>query len=75
MVEAVVPMHIVPHIYYESRGVFLAVAAIATSMIVNALMTGLIVFRIFKVFREIKAAANFGCHWREHNSAYHVHIN
>lgn len=32
--------------------------ALAMSMVVNALVTGLIVFRIFKVFREVKATSD-----------------
>jgi hypothetical protein len=32
----------------------LTVASLAASMTVNALVTGLIVFRIFRVFREVK---------------------
>ena len=32
----------------------LTIASLAASMTVNALVTGLIVFRIFKVFREVK---------------------
>jgi hypothetical protein len=32
----------------------LAMTGLAVSMTVNALVTGLIVFRIFKVFREVK---------------------
>jgi anaerobic C4-dicarboxylate transporter len=32
----------------------LTLASLAASMTVNALVTGLIVFRIFKVFREVK---------------------
>ena len=35
-------------------GNILAIASLAASMTVNALVTGLIVFRIFKVFREVK---------------------
>jgi hypothetical protein len=35
-------------------GANLALASFAASMTVNALVTGLIVFRIFKVFREVK---------------------
>ena len=34
----------------------LAIAGIALSMTVNALVTGLIVFRIFKVFQEVKTS-------------------
>ena len=37
-------------------GSILALASFTTSMTVNALVTGLIVFRIFKVFREVKDA-------------------
>ena len=36
----------------------LAAAGLAISMTVNALVTGLIVFRLFKVFREVRAASN-----------------
>ena len=35
-------------------GVQLIITSLATSMIVNALATGLIVLRIFKVFQEVK---------------------
>ena len=35
-------------------GDMLALASLTASMTVNALVTGLIVFRIFKVFREVK---------------------
>ena len=41
---------------YEWSNV-LVLIGIALSMTVNALVTGLIVFRIFKVFREFKTAA------------------
>ena len=34
----------------------LAIAGLALSMTVNALVTGLIVFRIFKVFQEVKTS-------------------
>jgi hypothetical protein len=34
--------------------VILTLASLTASMTVNALLTGLIVFRIFKVFREVK---------------------
>ena len=34
----------------------LVIAGLALSMTVNALVTGLIVFRIFKVFKEVKTA-------------------
>ena len=34
----------------------LAVAGLALSMTVNALVTGLIVFRVFKVFQEVKTS-------------------
>ena len=34
----------------------MGVAGLALSMTVNALVTGLIAFRIFKVFREVKTA-------------------
>ena len=33
-------------------------AGLGISMIVNALVTGLIIFRLFKVFREVRAASN-----------------
>ena len=35
-------------------GLILALASFTASMTVNALVTGLIVFRIFKVFRQVK---------------------
>ena len=41
-------------IYTTAWGYILALAGLAASMTVNALVTGLIVFRIFKVFREVK---------------------
>ena len=41
-------------IYSPDWSSFLTVAGIALSMIVNALVTGLIVFRIFRVFQEVK---------------------
>jgi hypothetical protein len=37
-------------------GIILALPSLTTPMTVNALVTGLIVFRIFKVFREVKSA-------------------
>ena len=40
----------------ESRTNALQAAGLALSMTVNALVTGLIVFRIFKVFQEVKTA-------------------
>jgi hypothetical protein len=40
--------------YTTTWGTVLALAGLAVSMTVNALVTGLIVFRIFKVFREVK---------------------
>ena len=36
-------------------GARIALTSLITSMTVNALVTGLIVFRIFKVFREVKS--------------------
>ena len=36
----------------------MSAVALAASMTVNALSTGLIVFRLFKVFREVKAATS-----------------
>jgi hypothetical protein len=36
-------------------GLRLALASLITSMTVNALVTGLIVFKIFKVFRKVKS--------------------
>ena len=36
-------------------GIRLALASLITSMTVNALVTGLIVFKIFKVFRRVKS--------------------
>ena len=41
-------------IYVPTWGSILALASLAASMAVNALVTGLIVFRIFKVFHEVK---------------------
>jgi hypothetical protein len=38
-------------------GIRLVLTSLVTSMTVNALVTGLIVFKIFKVFREIKGVA------------------
>jgi hypothetical protein len=40
-------------------GYALSVASLTASITVNALATGLIVFRIFKVFREVKNAPIF----------------
>ena len=57
IISTAVPLHTKPHLSYEIWGSFLTQAAIATSMTVNALMIGLIVFRIFKVFREVRAAS------------------
>ncbi|KAF8814943.1 hypothetical protein BYT27DRAFT_7334193 [Phlegmacium glaucopus] len=37
-------------------GIWLYVASVALSMTVNALVTGLIVWKIFKVYREVKSA-------------------
>ena len=36
----------------------MAIAGLALSMTVNALVTGLIAFRIFKVFQEVKTTAD-----------------
>ena len=41
-------------IYISTWGYVLCLASFTASMTVNALVTGLIVFRIFKVFREVK---------------------
>ena len=41
-------------IFTDMWGEVLALTSLIASMIVNALATGLIVFRIFKVFREVK---------------------
>jgi hypothetical protein len=43
-------------VYVASWSNMLALASFTASMTVNALVTGLIVFRIFKVFREVKDA-------------------
>ena len=52
------PLYIVQDRFYVAHwSITLAVAGLALSMSVNALVTGLIVFRIFKVFREFKTAA------------------
>ena len=39
-------------------GVYVSLASLSMSIIVNALVTGLIVFRIFKVFQEVKATSD-----------------
>ena len=41
-------------VYAAAWSNILTLASLAASMTVNALVTGLIVFRIFKVFREVK---------------------
>ena len=41
-------------LYVPKWSDILAIAGLALSMTVNALVTGLIVFRIFKVFQEVK---------------------
>ena len=43
-------------IYVADWGNTLAIAGLGLSMTVNALVTGLIVFRVFKVFQEVKTA-------------------
>ncbi|KAF8808231.1 hypothetical protein BYT27DRAFT_7189166 [Phlegmacium glaucopus] len=40
-----------------SWGIWLAVASLAMSMIVNALVTGLIIFKIFNMYREVKSTS------------------
>ena len=42
--------------YFPEWSNTLGIAGLALSMTVNALVTGLIVFRVFKVFREVKIA-------------------
>jgi hypothetical protein len=41
-------------LFTTAWGNILTIASLAASMTVNALVTGLIVFRIFKVFREVR---------------------
>jgi hypothetical protein len=54
-IAAICPVAIVQNqIVTTDWGNTLTTTSITTSMIVNALVTGLIVFRIFKVFREVK---------------------
>jgi hypothetical protein len=54
-IGAICPQFIVPAgIFTTAWGTILALASFTASMTVNALVTGLIVFRIFKVFREVK---------------------
>ena len=43
------------HVYETVWGGRLVLTSLTTSMTVNALVTGLIVFKIFKVFREVKS--------------------
>ena len=43
-------------LYTADWGNTLQVAGLALSMTVNALVTGLIVFRVFKVFQEVKTS-------------------
>ena len=51
------PLSIVQGQYHLPKWInTLEVTGLALSMTVNALVTGLIVFRIFKVFQEVKAA-------------------
>jgi hypothetical protein len=45
---------------YPDWGFPMTLTNIAMSLIVNALVTGLIIFRIFKVFREVKAPLDKG---------------
>ena len=55
----VAPMHVGPGLnVYPIWSDALGVVGLALSMIVNALVTGLILFKLFKVFREVKAASN-----------------
>ena len=50
-------MYSVQDQYYAAEwSITLSIAGLALSMTVNALVTGLIVFRILKVFQEIKTA-------------------
>ena len=44
--------------YFPKWGIDLTTAGLALSMIVNALVTGLIVFRIFKVSQEVKTSTS-----------------
>ena len=44
-------------VYTTVWGIRLTLTSLVTSMTVNALVTGLIVFKIFKVFREVKGVA------------------
>ena len=54
-VAGTAPLSIVQGQFYTAAwGGTLAVAGLALSMTVNALVTGLIVFRIFQVFKEVK---------------------
>ena len=48
------PLSAVQAQYYSPRSNTLAIAGLPLSMTVNALVTGLIVFKIFKVFKEVK---------------------
>ena len=53
------PLYVVQHQLLTSIWTcILNVAGIAMSMIANALVMGLIVFRIFKVFREVKSTSD-----------------
>jgi hypothetical protein len=45
-------------VYVAAWGDTLALTCLITSMIVNALVTGLIVFRILEVFHQVKAATS-----------------
>ena len=47
-------------LHFADRNITLAMAGLILSMTVNALVTGLIVFRIFKVFQELKTATADG---------------
>ena len=44
--------------FVPAWGNILSVTGVGISMTVNALVTGLIVFRLFMVFREVRAASN-----------------
>lgn len=60
------PMYLSPdqQLSAPSWGFTLAVVGIAVSMAVNALVTGLIVFRIFQVFRLVRHERMFGVNGR-----------
>ena len=54
-IAAVCPQYIVQGTLYTTAwSIILTLASLAASMTVNALVMGLIVFKIFKVFREVK---------------------